>query len=195
MEWWADTDLCCMAAWTCLYCCDTSTSPLDNEEDELVLEIDEAEEEDEAACCKMRCSISCSCWRALTNAAFSRLVCSAFRAFFWLEDMHWSQRMVPVFSFLQREVKSVLHWAQTYGSLGMQLASATAGPKFPVVKKQERSLVRTPFASAAVPWQSEHIYLYHASPVIFAQLPPALTNRWTHYWPLKAGSWTQEQEV
>lgn len=83
MEWWAATDLCCMAALTCLYWWDTSISLLDieGEEDEVVLERWE-EDEEEAACWRIRCSISCSCWSALTKAAFSRLVCSAFRAFF-----------------------------------------------------------------------------------------------------------------
>lgn len=84
MEWWPDTDLCCMAALTCLYCWETSKSLLDSEEDEGDLETEEEEEEgaEDAACWRMCWSISCSCWSALTNAAFSRLVCSAFRAFF-----------------------------------------------------------------------------------------------------------------
>lgn len=139
VEWWADTGLCCIAALTCLYCWDTSISLLDSEEEEEEVVLDtegEEEEEEDAACWRMRCSISCSCWSALTKAAFSRLVCSAFRAFFWLEDMHWSQRMFPAFSFLQREVKSVLHWAQVYGSLGIALAMAAAGPRLPMWTKQ-----------------------------------------------------------
>lgn len=44
--------------------------------------------------------------------------------------------MVPAFSFLQREVKSVLHWAQVYGSLGMELAMAAAGPRLPIRKTE-----------------------------------------------------------
>ena len=36
-------------------------------------------------------SSSCSCWRALTKAAFNLLVCSAFRAFFTLVVTHCSQ--------------------------------------------------------------------------------------------------------
>lgn len=148
LEWWLDTGMCCMAALTCLYCWETSTSFLDSEgEDKVLLEIEAEEEEEEAACWRIRCSISCSCWSALTKAAFSRLVCSAFRAFFWLDDMHWSQRMVPAFSFLQREVKSVLHWAQVYGSLGMELAIAVAGPRLPVwwIKKKKKMLFRQGF--------------------------------------------------
>ncbi|TNN36654.1 hypothetical protein EYF80_053188 [Liparis tanakae] len=81
-EWWADTARCCIAARTCLYCWDTSTSLLDSDGEEVLLEREEEEEAEEAACCRMRCSISCSCWSAFTKAAFSRLVCSAFRAFF-----------------------------------------------------------------------------------------------------------------
>lgn len=132
-EWCAATDLCCIEARTCLYCWCPSTSLLDNEgeDDEMLFEPGEAEEEEEAACWRIRCSISCSCWRALTKAAFRRLVCSAFRAFFWLDDMQWSQRMVPAFSFLQREVKSVLHWAHVYGSLELELANPAAGPRLP----------------------------------------------------------------
>lgn len=134
-EWWAATDLCCMAALTCLYCWDTSISVLDSEGEEDEEDLD-TEEEEEVACWRIRCSISCSCWSAFTKAAFSRLVCSAFRAFFWLDDMHWSHRMVPAFSFLQREVKSVLHWAQVYGSFGMELAMAAAGPRLPTWKTE-----------------------------------------------------------
>lgn len=129
IEWW-DRDL-CMAAPTCLYCWDTSTSLFDSEEEEDE-EFFDTEEPEEAACWRMRCSISCSCWSALTKAAFSRLVCSAFKAFFWLDDMQWSQRMIPAFSFLQREVKSVLHWAQVYGSLGMEPVIPAVGPRLPV---------------------------------------------------------------
>lgn len=127
MEWCADTDRCCKSDLICLYCGDISTSLLDSEgeEDEVVLE------EEEAVCWRIHCSISCSCWSAFTKAAFRRFVCSAFRAFFWLDDMHWSQRMVPAFSFLQREVKSVLHWAQVYGSLELELAMEAAGPRLP----------------------------------------------------------------
>lgn len=60
---------------------------------------------------------TCSCCRALTKAFFRRLVCSAFRAFFWLEVMHCSHRMRPLFSCFQWGVKSVLHWAQKNGSV------------------------------------------------------------------------------
>ena len=53
-----------------------------------------AEEEEEDAVCEacaaMWASSSCSCCRALTNAAFSRFVCSAFRAFFTLVVTHCS---------------------------------------------------------------------------------------------------------
>lgn len=80
----------------------------------------EEEEEDEeaggVACCRRRCSISCSCWSAFTNAAFSRLVCSAFRTFLWLDDMHCSHIVAPPLSLRQRQVKSVLHWEQQDGS-------------------------------------------------------------------------------
>lgn len=38
-----------------------------------------------------RCSISCSCCNAFTNAVFSRFVCSAFSAFFTLVVTHCSQ--------------------------------------------------------------------------------------------------------
>lgn len=40
------------------------------------------------------CSISCSCCRALTNAVFSRLVCSAFRDFFTLLVTHNSHMIL-----------------------------------------------------------------------------------------------------
>lgn len=40
--------------------------------------------------CANRCSISCSCCKALTNAVFSRFVCSAFSAFFTLLVTHCS---------------------------------------------------------------------------------------------------------
>lgn len=63
------------------------------------------------------CKQTCSCCRALTKAFFRRLVCSAFRAFFWLEVMHCSHRMRPLFSCFQWGVKSVLHWAQKNGSM------------------------------------------------------------------------------
>lgn len=82
MEWWPDTDLCCMAALTCLYCWETSNSLLDSEEVAGEEDLETEEEEEEAACWRICWSISCSCWSALTKAAFSRLVCSAFRAFF-----------------------------------------------------------------------------------------------------------------
>ena len=204
MEWWA-TDLCCMAALTCLYCWDTSNSLLDSEgeEDEVVFE----EEEEEAACWRIRCSISCSCWSALTKAAFSRLVCSAFRAFFWLDDIHWSQRMVPAFSFLQREVKSVLHWAQVYGSLGMELAMAAAGPRFPEWNTEGffrlNVNIYTLLIYKVLHWHSSKManrdkrssHPCHASPEVFAPPPPTPTGRWIHYWLLKAGSWTREQGV
>lgn len=61
-------------------------------------------------------ALTCSCCRALTKAFFSLLVCSAFRAFFWLDVMHCSQRIRPLFSCFQWGVKSVLHWAQKKGS-------------------------------------------------------------------------------
>lgn len=60
--------------------------------------------------------LTCSCCRAFTNAFFSRLVCSAFRAFFWLEVIHCSHRILPFFSCFQWGVKSVRHWAHTKGS-------------------------------------------------------------------------------
>lgn len=41
--------------------------------------------------CARRCSISCSCCKALTNAVFNLLVCSAFSAFFTLFVTHCSQ--------------------------------------------------------------------------------------------------------
>ena len=44
-----------------------------------------------AACEAMWASNSCSCWRALTNAALRRLVCSALRAFFTLVVTQFSQ--------------------------------------------------------------------------------------------------------
>lgn len=59
-------------------------------------------------CCSRRCSISCSCCRAFTKAAFRRLVCSTLSAFFWLDVMQFSHITAPPFS-RQRHVKSVLH--------------------------------------------------------------------------------------
>lgn len=60
--------------------------------------------------------LTCSCCSALTKAFLSRLVCSALRAFFWLEVMHCSHRILPFFSCFQWGVKSVRHWAQLKGS-------------------------------------------------------------------------------
>lgn len=110
-------------AWACFSCWDTSCSAFNDEDEELPWETDED------VCWKIRCSISCSCCSALTNAPFSLLVCSAFKAFFWLDDMHCSQRTPFVLSCLQRQVKSVLHWVQMKGCLAVVLDSAT--PVFP----------------------------------------------------------------
>lgn len=111
-------------AWACFSCWDTSCSAFIDEEELLW-------ETDKDVCWMIRCSISCSCCSALTNAAFSRLVCSAFKDFFWLDDMQSSQRTTPplVLSCLHRQVKSVLHWVQVKGSLTLDLDSAT--PVFP----------------------------------------------------------------
>lgn len=46
-------------------------------------------------------SLTCSCCKAFTKAFFSRFVCSAFSAFFWLEVMHCSHRIFPLFSCFQ----------------------------------------------------------------------------------------------
>ncbi len=129
LAWW----WCCREdalAWACFSCWDTSCSAFideeaDEEDEELLWEIDED------VCWIIRCSISCSCCSALTNAAFSLLVCSAFKTFFWLDDMQCSQRTAPPFalSCLQRQVKSVLHWVQMKGSLTLGLDSVT--PVFP----------------------------------------------------------------
>lgn len=58
---------------------------------------------------RARRALACSCCKALTKAFFSRLVCSAFSAFFWLEVMHCSHRILPFFSCFQCGVKSVRH--------------------------------------------------------------------------------------
>lgn len=89
------------------------------------------------------CSISCSCCRALTNAVFSRFVCSALRDFFTLLVTHSSHMILdslPVnnkhiiytiqtykinfknilldgFSNFQTGVKFESHWEHLYGSL------------------------------------------------------------------------------
>lgn len=136
MEWWwtmLAPRLACWRcwkedalAWACFSWWDKLLSAfIDEEDEELLLETGDD------ACWKIRCSISCSCCRALTNAAFSRLVCSAFKTFFWLDDMQCSQRTAPPFvlSCLQRQVKSVLHWVQVKGSLVMFFDSAA--PVFP----------------------------------------------------------------
>lgn len=44
------------------------------------------------------CSISCSCCKALTNAVFSRLVCSALRDFFTLLVTHSSHMILSSLS-------------------------------------------------------------------------------------------------
>lgn len=134
LAWW----WCCREdtlAWTCFSCWATRCSAFideeaDEEDDEVLWETCED------ACWIIRCSISCSCCSALTNAAFSLLVCSAFRAFFWLDDMQSSHSTVPplVLSCLQRQVKSVLHWLQMKGSLTVGLGNAT--PVFPGWKQR-----------------------------------------------------------
>lgn len=123
LEWWRlicwVDELCCWREERCLICWETITGCSDFT---IWLEDDEEEEEGECeageeACWRILCSISCSCCRALTKAAFSRLVCSAFRDFFWLVDMHCSHMMAPLFSLRQRQVKSVLHWVHVNGSV------------------------------------------------------------------------------
>ena len=65
----------------------TSTLLRPRESGEAMRAEEELCEEAWAAMCA---SSSCSCCRALTNAAFSRFVCSAFRAFFTLVVTHCS---------------------------------------------------------------------------------------------------------
>lgn len=60
-------------------------------------------------CAFARLALTCSCCKAFTKAFFSLLVCSAFRAFFWLDVMHCSHRIFPFFSCFQCGVKSVRH--------------------------------------------------------------------------------------
>ena len=54
----------------------------------------------------MWASSSCSCCRALTNAALSRFVCSAFRAFFTLVVTHCSHITFPLDSLPARKKNS-----------------------------------------------------------------------------------------
>ena len=86
----------------------------------------------------MWASSSCSCWSALTNAAFRRLVCSAFRAFLTLvvtqlshitltslpktwkfiffNDMLLTFVPLAALSHFHVGVKSVPHWLQLNGT-------------------------------------------------------------------------------
>ena len=54
-------------------------------------------ERDDVDWAAMWASNSCSCWRALTKAAFSRLVCSAFSAFFTFVVTQFSQMTLTSF--------------------------------------------------------------------------------------------------
>uniref|UniRef100_A0A6B0V327 Putative secreted protein n=1 Tax=Ixodes ricinus TaxID=34613 RepID=A0A6B0V327_IXORI len=70
-----------------------------------------------------RCSISCSCWSALTNAVLSRCVCSALRAFLRLDVTQASQMTAGrpdrrVSCHFQTGVKSRPHWVHEKGSGG-----------------------------------------------------------------------------
>ena len=89
-----------------------------------------------APCCRRRCSISCSCCSAFTKAAFRRLVCSTFSAFFWLDAMQFSHMMAPPFSSRQRHVKSVLHCAHMWGSRD----STTAADILPAAERDKCGL-------------------------------------------------------
>lgn len=53
-----------------------------------------------------RCSISCSCCSALTNAVFSRFVCSALSAFLTLVVTHCSHITFGSFDTENRELRS-----------------------------------------------------------------------------------------
>lgn len=139
LTWW----WCCREdtrAWTCFSCWATSCSAFSEEPDEDDEEV--LWETGEDACWIMRCSISCSCCSAFTNAAFSLFVCSAFKAFFWLEDMQSSQSTTPplALSCLQRQVKSVLHWEQIKGSLFPSLVGRE--PVFPRIERKTRKCTR-----------------------------------------------------
>lgn len=185
--WWREDAL----AWACFSCWDTSCSAFSDEEadedEELLCEIAED------ACWMIRCSISCSCCSALTNAAFSLLVCSAFRAFFWLDDMQSSHSTFPplVLSCLQRQVKSVLHWVQMKGSLITGLDSAT--PVFPVWREMAADYPTNHFSFCRQSQKPTHLCGWCPSDSV--PLLPAPPGKWTHYWRLRAGSWTPGRGV
>ena len=65
----------------------------------------------------MWASSSCSCCRALTNAALSRFVCSAFRAFFTLVVTHCSHITFPLDSLPARKKNSEKNMYSIYNKI------------------------------------------------------------------------------
>ena len=62
------------------------------------------------ACAAMCASSSCSCCKALTNAALSLFVCSAFSAFFTFEVTQASQ--ITLTSFPEKRIKETLYYEE-----------------------------------------------------------------------------------
>lgn len=75
-----------------------------------------APDDDDELCDAIRCSISCSCWSALTKAVFKRLVCSALRAFFTLvvtQDSHMmrgAEKEIVINSIQNAMKQPKTHW-------------------------------------------------------------------------------------